>query len=78
MESPVDLDRVKQYAQEQASEAAELRLKVRWLEKENGKLQRRLNRVHRSWTWRAGRVVLFPYHTVQWALGKIRRRPFPT
>ena len=66
------------FAQEQAAEAAALRQRVKWLEKENGKLLRRLNKVYRSWTWRAGRVVLFPYYSMKWGLTKIRKRLFPT
>ena len=75
MKPTVDLDRVRQYAQEQSAEAADLRLKVRWLERENQKLARRLGRVYSSWTWRTGRVVLFPYHLLQWFLERLRRSP---
>ncbi len=73
---PSDLESLRRYGQEQAAEAAELRLKVRWLEGQNKKLERRLKRVYRSWTWRAGRVVLFPYYLFQWLLERLRRSPF--
>lgn len=73
-----DVAEILRYAQELAAEAAELRLKVRWLEQENNKLRRRLNRVYRSWTWRVGRVVLVPYYVIQWVRGKIRKPRFPT
>jgi hypothetical protein len=68
-----DLQRARQYAREQAAEAAEYRLRVKHLERENAKLLRRLNKVYRSWTWRAGRIVLFPYHGALWVLTKVKR-----
>ncbi len=74
--SPADIESLRRYGQEQAAKAAELRLKVRWLEGQNKKLERRLKRVYRSWTWRAGRVVLFPYYLFQWLLERLRRSPF--
>lgn len=70
-----DVDRLLRFAQEQAAEAAELRLENRWLEKENMKLRRRLSKVYRSWTWRLGRILLFPYYLTQWIAGKLRRTP---
>jgi hypothetical protein len=74
--SPADIESLRRYGQEQAAKAAELRLKVRWLEGQNKKLERRLERVYRSWTWRAGRVVLFPYYLFQWLIERLRRSPF--
>ena len=62
------------FAREKAAEAADLRLKVQFLEREQKKILRRLNRVYRSWTWRAGRLVLFPYHLVSMLLER-RRKP---
>jgi hypothetical protein len=73
---PSDFESLRRYGQERAAEAAELRLKVRWLEGQNRKLERRLNRVYRSWTWRIGRVVLCPYYLVQWVMEHLRRSPF--
>ncbi len=73
---PSDLESLRRYGQEQAAEAAELRLKVRWLEGQNRRLERRLNRVYRSWTWRIGRIVLFPYYLIQWLIERPRRSPF--
>jgi hypothetical protein len=49
-------------------------LKVKFLEREHTIMKRRLDRVYRSYTWRVGRVVLFPIHVVQWAMAKLRRR----
>ena len=72
--SPDDLNVVRAYAREQAAEAADLRLKVKFLEREHKIMHRRLERVYRSYTWRVGRVVLFPVHVVQWAMAKLRRR----
>jgi hypothetical protein len=74
--SPADIESLRRYGQEQAAEAAELRLKVRWLEGQNKRLERRLKRVYRSWTWRIGRVVLFPYYLVQRLVERLRRTPF--
>lgn len=48
-----------------AAEAAELRIQVRRLEAENRVLHRRLDRIYASWTWRAGRLVLLPYHVLK-------------
>lgn len=48
-----------------AAEAAELRIQVRRLEAENRVLHRRLDRIYASWTWRTGRLVLFPYHLLK-------------
>ncbi len=70
------MDSLRRYGQEQAADAADLRLKVRWLEGQNRKLERRLNRVYHSWTWRIGRVVLFPFYILRWLLEHFRRSPF--
>ena len=69
-----DLEKVRLFAREQAAEAADLRFQVQFLERENKLMKRRLDRVHRSWTWRAGRVVLFPIHGAQWLAAKLRGR----
>ena len=69
-----DLEKVRAFAREQAAEAADLRLKVKFLEREHKLMHRRLTRVYRSWTWRVGRVVLFPIHIGQWVMGKFRQR----
>lgn len=52
--------------------AAEFKLQIDYLTRENIRLRRRLNKVRRSWTWRIGRVVLFPYHFVIWVLDRVR------
>ena len=72
--SPEDMKKVRAYAREQAAEAADLRLKVKFLEREHKIMHRRLERVYRSYTWRVGRVVLFPIHIAQWAMAKLRQR----
>lgn len=72
--SQEDLDKVRAYARAQASEAADLRLKVKFLEREHKIMHRRLSRVYQSWTWRVGRVVLFPIHIAQWVMAKLRQR----
>ena len=58
--SEIDSRDVLQFAQQQAAEAADLRLKVVFLERRLLQLERRLETVHSSWTWRLGRIVLFP------------------
>ena len=70
-----DLEKYRRFAQEQAAEAAEYRMRTRFLEKENIRLRRRLDRVYRSWTWRIGRVILFPYYAGEWIVDKLRGRP---
>ena len=72
--SQEDMKKVRAFAREQAAEAADLRLKVKFLEREHTIMKRRLDRVYRSYTWRVGRVVLFPIHIAQWAMAKLRRR----
>ena len=72
--SQEDMKKVRAFAREQAAEAADLRLKVKFLEREHKIMHRRLERVYRSYTWRVGRVVLFPIHIAQWAMAKLRRR----
>ncbi len=67
-ETNEDVENLRAFAREQAAEAAEMRLRVRVLERDNARLKRRLDRVYRSWTWRVGRMVLFPYHVV----GRVR------
>jgi hypothetical protein len=74
---PSELESLRRYAQEQAAEAAELRIKVRWLERDNKKLSRRLKKVYRSWTWRVGRAVLFPYYLVRWVVERLHSSPCP-
>jgi len=69
-----DLQKVRLFAREQAAEAADLRLKVQFLEREHKLIKRRLDRVYRSWTWRVGRVALFPVHGAQWLAAKLRGR----
>ena len=69
-----DLAKVREFAREQAALAAEYRMRVRVLERDNKRLSRRLKRVYRSWTWRVGRVVLFPYHLISWLLDQVRGR----
>ena len=72
--SQEDMKKVRAFAREQAAEAADLRLMVKFLEREHIIMRRRLDRVYRSYTWRVGRVVLFPIHIAQWAMAKLRRR----
>jgi hypothetical protein len=66
------LVKLRDFAREQAAIAADLRTQVRLLQRHNKRLTRRLDRIYRSWTWRIGRVVLFPYHAVVWALDRVR------
>mgnify|MGYP006285054635 CR=1 FL=1 len=68
------ISQMRAFAIERAAEAADLRLRVAQLEIENQRLKRRLNRIHRSWTWRAGRAVLLPYHLLVALKTKVRRR----
>ena len=72
--SQEDMKKVRAFAREQAAEAADLRLMVKFLEREHKIMRRRLERVYRSYTWRVGRVMLFPIHIAQWAMAKLRRR----
>jgi hypothetical protein len=60
-----EIEKLRRYAREKAAEAAEYKAQNKFLLKEQKKLKRRLDRVYSSWTWRAGRVVLFPLHLGQ-------------
>jgi hypothetical protein len=60
-----DVEHLREYARQKAAEAAEYRAYNEFLLKEQKKLRRRLDRVYSSWTWRVGRVVLFPVHLSQ-------------
>ena len=70
-----DLEKYRRFAQEQAGESAEWKTQIMLLHRENHRLRRRLDRVYRSWTWRIGRVVLFPYYVGEWIVDKLRGRP---
>lgn len=54
------------FAQQQAADAADLRLKVVFLERRLLQLERRLETIHSSWTWRVGRVILFPVTLIRY------------
>ena len=64
---------VLQFAQEQAAEASEARLKVVFLERRLRVLERQLETIRSSWTWRIGRVLLFPVTLMRWTRGKASR-----
>lgn len=66
--------RLREFAKQQAADAASLRIDNARLKRDNKRLTRRLDRVYSSWTWRAGRLVLFPYHVTEWIIDKLRRR----
>ena len=69
-----ELQKYRRFAQEQAAEAADWKLQVMVLRRDNKRLRRRLDRVYRSWTWRVGRMVLFPYYVAEWIVDKLLRR----
>mgnify|MGYP006279925077 CR=1 FL=1 len=66
-----ELEKYRRFAQEQAAAAAEWKTQLMILHKENHRLRRRLDRVYQSWTWRIGRVVLFPYYLTKWIIDKL-------
>jgi hypothetical protein len=61
-----ETDDVMRFAREQAAEAAELRLKVKHLSRRLRRAEHRLDNIYSSWTWRCGRVILFPVSLVRW------------
>jgi hypothetical protein len=65
-----ELKEVITFAQRESAEAAELRLKVKHLERRLRHAESRLATIYSSWTWRAGRVVLFPLSLLRWARSK--------
>lgn len=72
-----DLLRVREFAREQAAIAAEYKMRYLHLNKENIRLRRRLGKVYGSWTWRVGRIVLFPYHLARGLADWVRHRRAP-
>jgi hypothetical protein len=64
---------VMKFAQQQAAEAADLRLKVAFLEGRLRQLERRLMTIQKSWTWRLGRIVLFPVTLARYVRVRIGR-----
>jgi|GEM_PF-1445369 len=72
-----DFSKSREFARNQAMRAAEYKLQVKFLNKENARLRRRLRKVHSSWTWRIGRVVLFPYHLVVGLMDRVRAKRSP-
>ncbi len=64
---------VMKFAQQQAAEAADLRLKVAFLERQLLKSERRLTTIQKSWTWRLGRIVLFPVTLARHVQDRVNR-----
>jgi hypothetical protein len=56
----VRMESVRAFAQVQAAETAEFRLLATTLDRRVKLLERELGMMRNSWTWRVGRVVLFP------------------
>lgn len=54
------LESVRAFAQVQAAETAEFRLLATTLDRRVKLLEREVRVMRSSWTWRVGRVVLFP------------------
>jgi len=66
-------DSVLAYAKEQAAEAAELRLKVKHLERRLRRAEKRLETIYSSWTWKIGRIILFPLAIARWLQDRITK-----
>lgn len=56
---------LKRYAQQKAAEAAELRVTVEQLRRRTKRAEYLLDKVYESWTWRIGRLLLFPASVVR-------------
>jgi len=72
-----DIQKLRAFARNQAMRAAEFKLQLDYLQRENRRLRRRLHKIHSSWTWRIGRVVLFPYHLVVGLMDRSRTKRSP-
>ena len=72
-----DIEKSLEFARNQAMRAAEFKMQIDYLFRENVRLRHRLDKVHRSWTWRIGRVVLFPYHVVVGVMDRLRAKRSP-
>ena len=68
-----EVDDVLKFAREQAAEASELRLKVKHLERRLRRSEARLENIYSSWTWRIGRIVLFPLTIARWLEERIAK-----
>jgi hypothetical protein len=69
-----DFSKSREFARNQAMRAAEFKLQIDYLNRENIHLKRRLHKIHSSWTWRIGRVVLFPYHLAIGVMDRLRAK----
>ena len=72
-----DIQKLRAFARNQAMRSAEFKLQLDYLQRENRRLRRRLHKIHSSWTWRIGRVVLFPYHLVVGLMDRSRTKRSP-
>ena len=61
---------MKSFAQQKAAEAADLRVTVEQLSKRAKRAEFLLENVYQSWTWRIGRIVLFPASIVRFIRNK--------
>ena len=59
------LAQLKAFAQQKAAEAADLRVNVEQLRRRTNRAEYLLENVYNSWTWRVGRLVLFPASIVR-------------
>jgi len=72
-----DFSKSREFARNQAMRAAEFKLQIDYLHRENIRLRRRLHKIDKSWTWRIGRVFLFPYHLVVGLMDRLRTKRSP-
>ena len=58
--NPNLLEAYKEFAQARSAEAAELRVLLAQLDRRTKRAEYLLDTIYSSWTWRVGRLVLFP------------------
>ena len=69
------LESVRAFAQVQAAETAEFRLLATTLDRRVKLLEREVRVMRSSWTWRVGRVVLFPVTVARVIKNRLRQSP---
>ena len=67
------LESVRAFAQVQAAETAEFRLLATTLDRRVKLLEREVRVMRSSWTWRVGRVVLFPVTVARVVKNRLRQ-----
>lgn len=61
----IEMQELRAFASQKAAQVAELRVTVDQLNKRTKRAEFLLENVYHSWTWRVGRIILFPASIVR-------------